>query len=187
MRKVSSRENPIAARSRLALISAADRLLEQRPAPEISIKDIVSAAGMSRPTFYQHFDGLGDLFAAAGLARLEAMFAAETSAAPPLNLTDRFLSLVTNMEASHQFLYHVYKSPGSAGFHKGAVRLTANWLRQFPELAAIPQEDSTLWEFLASGVIWTITKHLAERCNNPETPSEPPAADLNRIFEGFFV
>lgn len=39
----------------LAILSTAERLLEQRPLAEISVDDLAKGAGISRPTFYFYF------------------------------------------------------------------------------------------------------------------------------------
>lgn len=176
----------MAARYRKALIEAADHLLGQRAANSITVTDVVTTAAMSRPTFYQHFDGLGPLFAAAGLARLERIFTAEATAPSSRTLADHFASLIAHMEANHQFLYHVHTSPGSADFHNGSIDLIVRWLHELPELHAIPRSDTATWEFLAAGVLWSVTKHLADRCQHPDTPANPLAQDLSDIIQGFF-
>src|SRR5271163_1478995 len=39
----------------LAILSTAERLLEQRPLADISVDDLAKGAGLSRPTFYFYF------------------------------------------------------------------------------------------------------------------------------------
>lgn len=51
-------------RSRLALVQAASRLLEDHAYSEISVERIVSEASLSRPTFYSHFKDKGELLSA---------------------------------------------------------------------------------------------------------------------------
>jgi AcrR family transcriptional regulator len=179
------RENPIATRSRAALLDAARELLEQRPASEISIKDVVDRAGMSRPTFYQHFTDLGALFASAGLARLEESFAGLSSPdgtrkASEASLTALFGELITRM-AEHAHLYaRIHESQGGPAFHAAAVSAAAAWLRQQPQLRHLANAEDAAWEFLAAGVVWTVTRYLAASCLDPDT--ERPERDLARIL-----
>ena len=182
MSKTQVRENPIFTRSRAALIGGVDELLTQLPAAEISVTDVVAAAGMSRPTFYQHFTDLGSAFAAAGLARLTAMFA-EIDPVAPGELAEKFAEVVGRMEQHAKFYSRVQDSQGGAAFHAGAVALTAAWLRQVPALSGLPADDDALWEFVAAGVAWIITGHLAAYCRHPGDPSLRPADDLVRILE----
>ncbi len=181
MRKTLGRENPIVTRSRTALIGGVDELLTRRTAAEISVTDVVEAAGMSRPTFYQHFTDLGSAFAAAGLARLTTMFS-QIDPSGPDELADSFADVVQRMEPDAQFYSRVQDSPGGTAFQAGTVELTAAWLRGLPALSTLPADDDALWEFLAAGVVWIITGHLAAYCRNPDGPRSHPAKDLARII-----
>lgn len=140
MRKTLGRENPIVTRSRTALIGGVDELLTRRTAAEISVTDVVEAAGMSRPTFYQHFTDLGSAFAAAGLARLTTMFS-QIDPSGPDELADSFADVVRRMEPDAQFYSRVQDSPGGAAFQAGTVELTAAWLRGLPALSTLPADD----------------------------------------------
>ncbi|WP_026413240.1 TetR/AcrR family transcriptional regulator [Actinomadura oligospora] len=44
-----------------AILATAERLLAERPLTEISIEDLASGAGISRPTFYFYFSGKKDV------------------------------------------------------------------------------------------------------------------------------
>ncbi|MFJ3958485.1 TetR/AcrR family transcriptional regulator [Arthrobacter sp. NPDC090010] len=169
------RINPAAARSRAALLDAVTELLSLRPASEISIKDVVEAAGMSRPTFYQHFTDLGTLFATAGLTRLEGVFAGlesrqEQGTDPEAELTALFAELVGRMSEHAHFYARVQESAGGAAFHAAVVRTGSDWLRQEPQLRGWIPRDEDAWDFLAAGVVWIITRYLAESCQVPDTP-----------------
>ncbi|GFG72644.1 hypothetical protein MBOT_00090 [Mycobacterium botniense] len=39
----------------LAILATAERLLDERPLPDISVDDLAKGAGISRPTFYFYF------------------------------------------------------------------------------------------------------------------------------------
>jgi AcrR family transcriptional regulator len=39
------------------VLDATERLLAQRPFSELSVNDIIAEAGISRTSFYAHFDG----------------------------------------------------------------------------------------------------------------------------------
>jgi len=68
--------DPRPARSRSALIHAITDVLTQQTPDAINITDIVKAAGVIRPTFYQHFPDTTALTRAAALEKLKATFAA---------------------------------------------------------------------------------------------------------------
>lgn len=187
-------ENPIVTRSRAALTGAATRLLEGRAASAISVKDVVEEAGMSRPTFYQHFPDLGSLFAAAGLARLEETFAGigsiggigsfggiEAPGGSEDALAGVFGVVIERMAEHATFYARIHESQGGAAFHAGVVAATAAWLRQEPLLRNLADRDEAFWEFLAAGVVWIVTRHLAALCVDPLDASHPDA-DLARIL-----
>jgi len=182
------RANPVAARSRSALLDAAKTLLEARPAPEISIKELVDAAGMSRPTFYQHFSDLGSLFAAVGLTRLEETFAlvedsraGEAEPTTPEALTVLFTELIARMNEHALFYARIHESQGGSAFHAAVVDATVEWLRQKPLLEHWAGAEPEAWEFLAAGVVWSVTRYLAAACRAPET-TPSPVPDLVRIL-----
>ncbi|MDP5226271.1 MULTISPECIES: TetR/AcrR family transcriptional regulator [Arthrobacter] len=179
--------NPVAARSRLALLDAATGLLDARPAAEISIKDVVSAAGMSRPTFYQHFTDVGDAFAAAGMSRFESAVAgmpdAGHSDGVPGTVPALFGALLSRLSEHSLFYARVGESPGGAPFHAEAVRATSEWLHREPQLTGTVTEDGATREFLAAGVVWTVMRYLTESCRDTSVPS--PEGTLARLLLSF--
>src|SRR5699024_12612624 len=67
--------NPRAERSKAALVEAmTDALDAYEPGDSLSIAEISRAAGVSRPTLYQHFGDLPNLMRAAAMVRLVALF-----------------------------------------------------------------------------------------------------------------
>jgi AcrR family transcriptional regulator len=49
------------ARTRAELVAAARRLYAARPFDQVTVDDVVAAAGLAKGTFYVHFDGLNDV------------------------------------------------------------------------------------------------------------------------------
>jgi len=74
--------DPRAARSKRALIAAATQLLDTHDLEQLSITQVVASAGVTRPTFYQHFPGLSELASAAAVARLDAEFTRHQPTSP---------------------------------------------------------------------------------------------------------
>src|SRR5699024_11998656 len=67
--------NPRAERSRAAVIEAMTRALDAHELGSVlSVAEISRAAGVSRPTWYQHFGDLPNLMRAAAMVRLVALF-----------------------------------------------------------------------------------------------------------------
>jgi AcrR family transcriptional regulator len=51
-------------RSRAQLTAALSELARERPAAQVSVSALCAAAGVSRPTFYQHFSSVDDVLTA---------------------------------------------------------------------------------------------------------------------------
>src|SRR4051794_16611008 len=47
--------------NRTAIVAAAEAALRERPFREVSVEDLMQAAGLARTQFYRHFDDLSDL------------------------------------------------------------------------------------------------------------------------------
>lgn len=60
--------------SRKALLNAARELVAEHPVSELSITEVAAAAGISRPTFYQHFADVSALVAAACNEQMQEIF-----------------------------------------------------------------------------------------------------------------
>ncbi|GAB6902343.1 TetR/AcrR family transcriptional regulator [Kineosporia succinea] len=160
-----SKTNPIVLRSRAALVGAATELLDEREAAAVSVKDVCERAGMSRPTFYQHFADLGALFASAGLARLAGDL---DGLEPGGSLVGTFTASVDRMLPHLEFYCRISAGPGGQLFQAELVRHRALRLRREPALAVWGERDDVFWEFLAAGWVWVMTRHLhAVRAGEP--------------------
>jgi AcrR family transcriptional regulator len=185
-------KNPMAVRSRNALVAAATGLLLERPASEISIKDVAEAAGMSRPTFYQHFADLGAVFTAAGLACHERLIEdLEPPTQAPAGIRAAFapaLGVIVDRMQDHALLYcRVNDSAGGPAFYAGLVAFTAHRLRAEPLLQEVAADrDDTFWEFLAAGVVWVITRQMAAS-HTQDPPPRTAAEDLARVLDQVFT
>ncbi|HWS32969.1 MAG TPA: TetR/AcrR family transcriptional regulator [Actinoplanes sp.] len=184
-------KNPMAVRSRNALVAAATALLLERAASEISIKDVVETAGMSRPTFYQHFADLGAVFTAAGLAFHERIFAGlepppEASAGLREAFVPALAVIVDRMQEHALFYCRVNTSAGGPAFYAGLVAFTSRRLRSEPLLQEWAGRDDVFWDFLGAGVMWVITRQMAASYGPEPTPNTA-AEDLAQVFANVFV
>jgi TetR/AcrR family transcriptional regulator, ethionamide resistance regulator len=97
------RENARARRgeAREAIIAAAAALMDDRPFRELTVEDVMAAAGLSRTVFYRHFDGLPEVVLAL-LERIEAEVAADLLDGEPSDdwLAD-VLAAAVDMFAEH--------------------------------------------------------------------------------------
>lgn len=148
------------------------------------ITDIVELAGVSRPTFYEHFEGKGDCFAAAyadGVERLTtAVEAAVEEAAVPAEALAAGLGAGLELLASEPALAHLLLVESQAAArparleHERSLGRLANALRQ---VARESGEDSLAPEtarILAGG----LASHLSGRILAGEAEDLPASRDL---------
>jgi AcrR family transcriptional regulator len=149
------------------------------------ITDIVELAGVSRPTFYEHFEGKDDCFAAAyadGVERLAgAVEAAVGGLADPVEALATGLNAGLELLATEPALAHLLLVESLAAArparleHERTLGRLANALRQASigpaGEGALPPETARL---LAGGV----ASHLAGRILAGETEELPASRDL---------
>jgi AcrR family transcriptional regulator len=175
-----SMPDPRLARTRQALIAAATAALDDRDPELVSITDLVASAGVSRPSFYQHFGDLPTLVHAAALARVRQAF--ETIATPD-NIGDSWTAftqhtvreLIDHFAEHSAFYLRAVSGPGGQHFAASVIRFLSERLRTVSPLAPVigasllPHE---LADFLAAGVFWTITSWLSTDAADRATVDE---------------
>lgn len=140
-------------RSRAQLMSALSRLMKQDPSGQISISALCTAAGVSRPTFYQHFSTVDDVLTAALDQRLAEVIDSVPDDAP--STIARFLADVIDDPETYREL--LTGSPVLAGAGD-ALQL---WLKR--RLAAhfdVGPESALTLSFAAAGVVAAIREWL---------------------------
>jgi AcrR family transcriptional regulator len=63
--------------SRARIVAAAIELVRERSFLELSVSEVMEAAGAERTIFYRHFDDLADLLRSASREAMESLYAAE--------------------------------------------------------------------------------------------------------------
>lgn len=159
-------------RSYQALIGAILALVDQEPVGQISIIRVVEAAGVTRPTFYQHFPDVAAAAQAAALRRLDAAFvpldardaeASSTVAALRQRIEDRARPALQHLAAHRTFYLRVIEGAATAAFFGEVVRLVAaHLLPDTSELIARRGNASRqdLTDMLAGGTMWLVVRWL---------------------------
>ncbi|MCW2968076.1 MAG: TetR family transcriptional regulator [Solirubrobacteraceae bacterium] len=62
--------------ARALIVEAAEQTLREHPFREVSVDEVMQAAGLSRTVFYRHFDDLSDLVLRVASSAFEELFAA---------------------------------------------------------------------------------------------------------------
>ncbi|MFT2816719.1 TetR/AcrR family transcriptional regulator [Leifsonia sp. A12D58] len=172
------RDDPRAIRSRVALVSAITDLLETREASEISITDVVGAAGVSRPTFYQHFTDLPDLVAVAAITGLEASFARSDArfagvAGVPF-LRGSVEMLVDELYARRTFYRQTLQGASSRAVSASAIRYVEKRMRDHvvgTHLGTAADIDDQFMA-IAAGATWLIISWLGSDFEGRNAPPE---------------
>lgn len=162
-------------RSTARLRGATLRLLDERGPEELTITDVVAAAGVTRPTFYAVFGDLPSAVAEAALFRLEQAFEGATLAAdlpaaergPAMELA--YLGILRRLEDHADFFSRILRGSGGYAVQERGVRFVAGRLREdsplSPALAAGPLVLDAAATALAAAVTWRVLTWLgtAER------------------------
>lgn len=159
-------------RSRAAVLAAITALLDQRPMAEISITQLVAEAGITRPTFYQHFPDLAAAATAAALDRLAQAFPVRDrpeiacfATGPERGAAVATLAcpVLEHLLAHRTFYLRVVESSGTADFFDDLVRFVGQrMLTEVTGLAegASPARQQDLTTFLAGGTTWLVLQWL---------------------------
>ena len=164
--------DPRFARSRLALISAMTALLDERDFAEVTITEVVGRAGVTRPTFYQHFADLPSVARHAFLARLEAAFPPATAQdhgqldeARAAAVEETVLGMLEHLSAHADFYRRAIRGASAVEFYDELVKLVeTRILASSPLGARIRQSTGPSIEdrgaVLSGGLTWMIIRWL---------------------------
>lgn len=165
--------DPRFARSRQALIAAVTEILESGTSPDdVRVSDIARRAGVSRPTFYQHFATVSDLTRTTALQRLTDVFSQVPEDVRGGNWSifiGKTLSLLLG-SLREQDTFFLTVLQGSTGAHLRediTEFISARLLGNSPLAAVIsrregPDSPQERAEFLAAGVMWLCVRWLRE-------------------------
>ncbi|HIW98791.1 MAG TPA: TetR/AcrR family transcriptional regulator [Candidatus Nesterenkonia stercoripullorum] len=173
------RENdPRFVRSRQALIAAITEILESGTSPDdVRVSDIARRAGVSRPTFYQHFATVSELTRTTALQRLTDVFAQVPEAVRGENWSifiGKTLSLLLgSLRAQRTFFLTVLQGSTGAHLREDITKFISTRLLENSPLAAVisrregPDSPQERAEFLAAGVMWLCVRWLRESDPDP--------------------
>lgn len=163
--------DPRIERTRAAILGAVTELVEQQPLAEITITQAAGAAGVTRPTFYQHFPDVLSAARAAVFAQLEDAFPYPEPLPPDRALTnadieDRIsrhaLPLLNHLEAHREFFVRVMDQAGTSGFFDDLIAFAG--ARLLPDLIVPANSGTGVGDmgvrFFAGGLTWLVINWL---------------------------
>jgi AcrR family transcriptional regulator len=170
--------NPRVVRSRQTLVEATLSLLDDRAGHLPSVTQVCEQAGVSRPTFYQHFGDLSTLVAEAVAQRLNMVFTAvvphpgEQTGASTVDVIRALLELVMK---DRDFYRGVLEGPAAFAVQRHMVAYFAERLMTVSPFAVqLREAASQRVEFLAAGTTHLVVHHLFD--TNPAASIEVTAA-----------
>lgn len=176
---MSTPDDPRTLRSRSALITAAIDLVDERDVASLAITDVCQLAGVSRPTFYQHFGDLGTLVQAAALERLQQLFdesMAQEQRDEPAAMLDAGLKRLMHGLAAHALFYRrVLEGASALTAQSRVIDFVAARIMAFVERSGAADASRIAFRsrFLAAGATWLVIEHLGTDRLSP--------AELDRV------
>lgn len=182
--------DPRLIRSRELLLSAITTALDRPGDEQPSITELCAEAGLSRPTFYQHFGDVPSLIEAAAVERMHALFAAVAPVAPQADWEGAVPRVVRGLLEGllgHADFFRRVLSGGTArAVQESVVAFLAQRLLTFSPLAErTPGEgDHARVElfavFLAAGTTWLVVGWLLD--GEARRPAAEASADIAELL-----
>lgn len=162
-------DDPRYQRSVTAIRRAVVHLLSAGPPSELTITELVLAAGVTRPTFYQHFGSVPEAARSVALAMLEDAFPIPSPISPedresPRRLAARIKGnaapVILHLAERRAFYVHVLEGAGSAAFFEQIIQFLAE--RLLPEASTTARHDpqGDRMSILAGGLMWMVARWL---------------------------
>lgn len=170
--------DPRIERSRAQLTEALGTLLETRDPRDISVSALCAEAGVSRPTFYQHFSTIDEV-AVAGVERRFAQLRAELPAGPDAayRLVTRFLE---DLDAERPAWQRTIGCGSVLAASRDAVE---TWFAD--RLAEhTPSASPTAVRYAAAGFLGVVRAWLREEDGPDRATPERLGADLAALSTG---
>jgi AcrR family transcriptional regulator len=141
--------------NRARIVAAATELVRERSFPELSVGEIMEAAGFERTIFYRHFDDLGDLLMQASREAIEALYETELDLGtardgPGPEAVRAAIGSAVIVYRRHGPLLRALAeaaagdeqiAAGQAALRRRFDELVARSLGEFPQVAANPPAD----------------------------------------------
>ena len=171
--------DPRAVRSRAALLRVAAGIVDDDGSQDPSVTELASRAGVSRPTFYQHFADVPALMAAAVTAELAAAFTEsddvlrDDTGAEFLRGTIRML--VRRLHDRHRAYRRVVRGPAGFDVLSAIIDYVSMRMRE-NVLGAILAErrdriDPDRITATAAGAVWLVVRWLDTEFTGADAPA----------------
>lgn len=116
-----------------ALAAAVTKLLEEKPLDKITIKEITDTCGVTRNTFYYHYQDVYDLLSWIFINQAEEIINEHLD---PNELENGFMSGLDYLYNHKKMIYHVYRSISKENLERYLHRVVGSYALELVELQA---------------------------------------------------
>lgn len=159
-------------RSYEALVNAVTVLLEHGALPDLSIAQIVEYAGVTRPTFYQHFPDIQTAAQHAALAKLEEIFTLADEQSKQSDVPDGYdiekfrqdtFLILRHLQEYENFYLTIWNHAGTSHFLEELIRFVSERLLPTPgreEQKGWQQREQDCLLMVSGGATWMAVRWL---------------------------
>ena len=182
--------DPRTARARKAMIDAAMTLVAEKPVSDISITEAAEAAGVTRPTIYQHFGDVPGLAAAATEEYMTGVFeridlALEAREGADGYIEDMLGLFVNELYANRAFCAHAMHGPSALAIAVDEMARLADRMRGHVIGSRIGAKGQKLEDRLgaiSAGLVWMVGAWLATDFSGENEPDAFSARLADTLF-----
>jgi TetR/AcrR family transcriptional regulator, ethionamide resistance regulator len=174
----------------LAILSTAERLLEERPLADISVDDLAKGAGLSRPTFYFYFPSkeavlltlLEPMIARADAESDDAM---QRPPADPRRVCRNVINAFFTAFGSHRAVARAGTEALATSSEIRAVwsDFMRKWIDQTAAMISAERARGAAPETIPAGDLATSLNQMNERTMMAALSAETPAVDPDRVVD----
>ncbi|QFJ54888.1 TetR/AcrR family transcriptional regulator [Pseudobutyrivibrio xylanivorans] len=168
-----------------AIIESFFLLSREKDFEKISVADVVKKSGIVRSTFYNHYENVPALIAAAEDRTIDDIFKLMESFHPKDDhqLCHSYFLAICNYTRENHFLASILHSPRGDSFLEKAMMMFHRYVAEASEGGSVTIKNKQLFSYMIASTIGLtlgiLHKWTAEHC---ETPAEEIADILTRIF-----
>ena len=168
-----------------AIFDAFFLLLQSKELDKITVADVTKKAGIVRSTFYNHYENVPALIAAAEDKTLHDIFSMMESFHPKNDhdICHSYFLAVCNYTKKNTFLAHILHSPRGDAFFEKAINMFHKYVTKVTQTTIAKPGDRTRFSYLVAssigGTIGVLHKWIAE---DFKAPADEIADILSSVF-----
>lgn len=174
---------PMANLTKKALAASVTRLLEKEPLDKITIKDITDECGVTRNTFYYHFQDIYDLCSWIFIEQAEEIL---NTYKDQTSWEEGFLAGLNYLYENKRMIYHVYESISKSELDRYLYRVVEKYALELVDIGAkglkvSKEAREVVADFYKNAFVGRVLQWIDEDMN---TEPERLAALCDSIFHG---